>query len=345
MNAQIKSQTVSRLGYIDFAKGIAILSVIVGHLYQPPGLTGRVIYSFHMPLFFIVSGYFIKNFGIKKNIISSYKGLLIPYVFGTFMEMVAEIWLAGDASGFDRVKILFLDMIGGFCKDSTALPFFHGTWILWFLPCLFVTRLLFVVIMKTTENRKYQTSIRIILFSVLAFVGILSPLLENAYFPWGLEIAFVSLPFLYSGYLFCNHKIFENKYKYVIAGIGLIIWIILLWRGYYIELALHEWPGCYLAIIEGIIASYTVICFSQLADKVPVLNRLIRWIGRNSLIILLIHNVEIRYVRWESIFCAQLTEKRLLLLFVRIILILCVTGLANFILYLWRTKKARILEQ
>ena len=45
-----------RIEYVDVAKGIAILSVIVGHTfsaYDPGSLLNRFIYSFHMPLFFI----------------------------------------------------------------------------------------------------------------------------------------------------------------------------------------------------------------------------------------------------------------------------------------------------
>lgn len=47
-----------RLDYIDIAKGFAILAVIVGH-YSDISLVDRFIWSWHMPLFFILSGYFL----------------------------------------------------------------------------------------------------------------------------------------------------------------------------------------------------------------------------------------------------------------------------------------------
>lgn len=44
-----------RIDWIDTAKGIGIIAVIIGH-FHVPDLTMRLIYSWHMPLFFIISG-------------------------------------------------------------------------------------------------------------------------------------------------------------------------------------------------------------------------------------------------------------------------------------------------
>ena len=52
-----------RINYIDLAKGIAILCVIIGHTfsaYDQGNILVQFIYSFHMPLFFILSGWFVK---------------------------------------------------------------------------------------------------------------------------------------------------------------------------------------------------------------------------------------------------------------------------------------------
>lgn len=45
-----------RLDFIDICKGLGILLVILGHIYEPNSRVGIWIYSFHMPLFLIVSG-------------------------------------------------------------------------------------------------------------------------------------------------------------------------------------------------------------------------------------------------------------------------------------------------
>ena len=46
----------SRIEYFDIAKGMGILSIILGHM----GVEGvdRIVFTFHVPLFFLISGYF-----------------------------------------------------------------------------------------------------------------------------------------------------------------------------------------------------------------------------------------------------------------------------------------------
>ena len=45
-----------RVEYIDIAKGIALFLVVWGHLVPDDSTVFRIIFSFHMPLFFILSG-------------------------------------------------------------------------------------------------------------------------------------------------------------------------------------------------------------------------------------------------------------------------------------------------
>ena len=52
-----------RVEWVDIAKGYGILLVIIGHL-PIPWIISRSLYSFHLPLFFFLSGYF---FFKKKN--------------------------------------------------------------------------------------------------------------------------------------------------------------------------------------------------------------------------------------------------------------------------------------
>ena len=60
----------NRIHYVDAAKAIAIILVIIGHCYWISVIPrlGYLIYSFHMPLFFIVSVFFLKNLTVKNAI-------------------------------------------------------------------------------------------------------------------------------------------------------------------------------------------------------------------------------------------------------------------------------------
>lgn len=45
---------------IDISKGIAIILMVIGHSSYPTELY-KIIYSFHMPLFYLLSGYFMNK--------------------------------------------------------------------------------------------------------------------------------------------------------------------------------------------------------------------------------------------------------------------------------------------
>ena len=59
----------SRIEVLDFAKGLAIFLVIMGHatdnLATP--LWRLIIYSFHMPLFFLVAGMVVKPVEVQRE--------------------------------------------------------------------------------------------------------------------------------------------------------------------------------------------------------------------------------------------------------------------------------------
>ena len=56
-----------RIEYVDSAKAVAIILVIVGHCHWLGSIPklGSLIYTFHMPLFFMVSGFFSERFTYK----------------------------------------------------------------------------------------------------------------------------------------------------------------------------------------------------------------------------------------------------------------------------------------
>ena len=85
-----------RLEFVDYAKGLAILLVVIGHLlqYNLVGISAKelfdMIYSFHMPLFMFLSGY-VASLSIDKylsrkveypktaNILHIFRGIILTY--------------------------------------------------------------------------------------------------------------------------------------------------------------------------------------------------------------------------------------------------------------------------
>ena len=78
-----------RLRFVDIAKGISIICIILGHL-EIHAIT-RVVFTFHVPIFFLITGYFVstkmsvRDFAAKKA-----RMLLVPYyVTSLVMILVA----------------------------------------------------------------------------------------------------------------------------------------------------------------------------------------------------------------------------------------------------------------
>lgn len=118
-----------RLPWIDWAKAIGIFLVVLGHF---PGLKGQgFIYLFHMPFFFLISGYLYKRVSFNIEIAKVFRTLIIPYFF--FNTVLLSIALPLGIFKWDCVYNILLG-------NQELLParFFRP---LWFLVSLFVMRI------------------------------------------------------------------------------------------------------------------------------------------------------------------------------------------------------------
>ena len=67
-----------RIDFIDVAKGISIICIIIGHL--SINEINRFVFTFHVPIFFLITGWFIKaETPDKKFIKKKVTSLLLPY--------------------------------------------------------------------------------------------------------------------------------------------------------------------------------------------------------------------------------------------------------------------------
>lgn len=77
----------------DIMKGMAIIAVVMGHFDDIPVILSRFIYSFHMPLFFIVAGYFYHPCAsLSEKIYGDFKRLIFPYLL-TFGILLVNAFL------------------------------------------------------------------------------------------------------------------------------------------------------------------------------------------------------------------------------------------------------------
>jgi len=132
-----------RLEWIDFARGITIILMVLGHT-TIPNYISKYIWSFHMPLFFVVSGMMYnpikyESFGVllKKKI----KKLVIPYFFFS-----AIVFCAYYGTPYWNTSELYLGWKG---------------YALWFIPVLFWGNL-FLFFITRIPSRFFQILVAIL---------------------------------------------------------------------------------------------------------------------------------------------------------------------------------------
>lgn len=114
-----------RQRYIDVAKFFGIFLMVLCHAgFQNVGTT--MIYAFHMPLFFFLSGYLYdrnRKRKFKSYFFKKFYSIVVPYI------LFSLIMCFGDGKMFDWIYILY--------GSRDALDNVHCYTPLWFLPCFF----------------------------------------------------------------------------------------------------------------------------------------------------------------------------------------------------------------
>lgn len=289
-----KSVESDRVKYWDVAKGITIILMILGHVSIPEYLR-RIIFSFHMPLFIIANGYFIKSYDIKRTFTRSIKSLLYPYCITCIISAVIFA-VIGNNGNF--CMPLFMHkikaMLGGMSKISTKFQGFDSVCVVWFVCSLFITRNLYVVLMNIVG--KYSKTIIIGTVALVTFLGYILGQ-YYAFLPWSFDVALVSVPFIMFGDWLRKKQIIEKNYFWTLILPG-AIWVYFLKMGIHIELATRYYPCGIFSFIEAIAGSLVVISVSKMITKWKGGVKLISWIGKNSILILAIHCLELLYMNW-----------------------------------------------
>ncbi len=135
----------SRLNYLDIAKGIGIILVILGHIEYIGNALKLFIVAFHMPLFFVMSGMLLwlrreAERPVKELVMKKLRRIMLPYVYFSVLDILIYIvyyLLTGRDGGWNAV---LLDVLQTFTL--------YGFSVMWFLPALFMAEMLFLLILK-----------------------------------------------------------------------------------------------------------------------------------------------------------------------------------------------------
>jgi len=284
-----------RIHWIDVARGIGIIFIIYAHVLGSHDFR-YLFYSFHIPLFFFLSGVVYNHKKYINFLIflrKSVKGLLIPYfIFSFIFYILWLIRLRADLFSPESIR-QFLSIFYG--NSNNNLMLFNDT--LWFLPTLFVTRLLFAGIAKFSTKAK-SLILTLFLFSIFGYL--LSIFASNIKLPFGAETSISAVVFYGLGFLYYQSekaKLLLSKYKYflfiplLIIG-GYISTIDFNTYGQQIDMRLSHLNNYFFFYIAAFCGIFAWISFSVIINKNSWLEKL----GRNSLILFVWHPLVFTYL-------------------------------------------------
>lgn len=262
-----------RIEFIDLAKGVCIIMVVVFHAGFAKNIPA--INAMRMPLYFILSGLFFKDYGGFFNLLyKKANKILVPFCFFTILYLIPAIFKYSQ----HIILSVFIDPI--FAPQVVNYP-------IWFLICLFLVNIIYYSIQKYFADWIVK-SIVVILFGFSGFL--LS--YYNIYIPFFLGSAFSALPYFYIGVLLKRTPILYKTTNDKIY-FGVIVTLMLISVAYCIAYGtpiLFFRTNRYEGNLFGIyIISITLVLGLLLLCKAVGWLPIVSYFGRYSIIVLGLH--------------------------------------------------------
>lgn len=299
MSTKMVSETelplqTGRIEALDIAKGIGMFFVVWAHVNYTPFLL-KYIYSFHMPLFFIISGILYnkeKYSSFPHYIKRRAKTLICPYIFFYLGSLLIVFVLRVVGVGFSTTVFheiceFFLQMFlsQGSSKVANA-P-------LWFVPCLFAVEIMYYFISKMRRRNIVVVCCLLTFFGWLLESGCLP--FNNKLLPWSLDSALFALGFYALGNLMQSkvknaiQQVESSKHKTLISVTTMIVCAILIVPLVYlngkVSLGSKTLNNGFLLYTSGIFGTIGVLAAAVLLKR----SKLLKFCGLNSFYIMSTH--------------------------------------------------------
>lgn len=272
----------ARIAFVDTAKALGLLMVVAGHVPGAPQAVVTAIYSVHMPLFFLISGLLLSTERARASwratLQRGLRTLLVPYLF--FFLLSLAYWLATRDLGERARKFAGVEAASawqGLASGLSVELFVNAT--LWFFPCLFVCQLIYAAL-----RRVASAASAFFAFSGLALLLLAFTLPWQSRLPWGLDVAWIALPFYAAGHALRQADLGRGS----LAALGLCAaaWLALVALQGRVDLAWANFGAVPLLYLPCAFAG--IACVLGLARRLPA-TAAARWLADNSLVVFPLH--------------------------------------------------------
>lgn len=277
----------NRIEWLDTAKGIGLLCVILGHLSIP--YLSTAIYFFHMPLFFFLSGFVYSGgkYSCKDYVLRKAKSLLIPYctygliilVFYTILNSIVGVEHSLYGTTSEMLRNLLIQ---------------EHFWTIWFLTALFLSEVIYYTIDKLCkENRKMITVVSVL----LCILGLLRYRLGYGSLPWNLDVALIAQFFFHVGRMVKESRVitlittdFSKCKKMLCAIVTMCLCVVCGFAGIKIshgslDMSVGLYGNEVLTFTSAFAGIFCVIIVSNLVKF-----SFCKYLGRNTMLIFALHS-------------------------------------------------------
>lgn len=298
-----------RIAYLDIGRGLAMIMVVIGHIFQPQ-LFGQefryALFAVHLPLFLLVSGILYKERPFLSLLKKSFLKILIPYIVGVLLILIFYV-VSQHQDFLISWKNISLSKIGSISKILVSAFIVNGgdyylfapklnivIGAIWYLVGYFEVLVLFKCILLITKKLYLQVGI----ISLLTLIGYMIG--SHTALPFQILSSFVMLPFFASGYYSKNYWLNRNSLEskqvmFFIILLGIILWYLSASNGILLLVSAQATQGPVLATISGIFSSIALLLVIRiLVDKNLLIGKqFLSKLGQLSLYVLVVHNLDL----------------------------------------------------
>lgn len=286
------TNTENRLDYVDLLKGIGILLVIIGHTISS-AMRG-IIFSFHMPLFFMTSGmtysfavdrsdfYFKTRKATKKLLMPAIILICVRYA----LHCIKQILIGGGQiiSIWDLPLSLLFSSGVDVRLNGWSIPRVYEVW---FLVVLFFVREVCDLLHGLIRNIRW----RMLTVCTLTILGVWMG--QVCWLPFSFDIVLACTVFFYFGRWLKEKNLYRrtNLVTMCVMGIasfgGMLIEYTIAHN--YLELATREYPLFPLCYLIAFIIVVGLLPVCKVIRRWGYISKMLTYVGRNSYILFCVH--------------------------------------------------------
>lgn len=292
--------------WVNTLKGMAILLVVIGH--SANETITDFIYCFHMPQFFMLSGFLFSPKPMRPYLKKSFGRLIIPYM--AFLAMIAlpRMVFLIIHDDMAALRTLIYDMLYGGCLLQGSFGVFWFITVLWFALNFFnvIQNLKIGSFSKHHFSPLHSRCKTSSLHSAYQNGSFILPcLLAIGYgatwlpypFPWNIHVVPMAVVFIWIGYILKKRTMVSHEWKVsgnnillLLSCSSCIFVLLFLWRQTLtMDMKYNDYGIPVISLISAVLASMSLTVFAMLSPMDSIIRKMFDWLGQASMVIMYLH--------------------------------------------------------